>query len=384
MGNSAIYYSDFYWNDITAVKEHINLLISGDKKIDYINNFKNKIKRKFKKALVLNCGNGHVEREFIKNNVIESAIGIDISEDLIAEANLNKENLDISYIQHDINTFDFSSIEFDLLIVFAAGHHIQYLNRVFFEASKILIKNNGMIVGFDYIGPHRNQYSLKVWNKTYCYNQKLPKFFQNKLIYPHLPTMLVTDPSEAIHSEYLEESLNYYFDLDITMLGGGIAYEILSHNEAAKKMNNNKKQIEELNKHVLKVLEWDLAESKKDHKFNFFASFYGYPKKYLNELEIEKKILEENDYEKKFPLGSNYYPKTFLQNLTEELSDKSVTITHKQAYIDECHIKLDKCYEELDKYQKRIDDLENKQVAVVIKKLLKKFLKKLNIIKKLS
>lgn len=384
MVNSEIYYSDFYWNDIEAVKEHINFLISGDKKIDYLNNFKNKIKRKFNKALVLNCGNGHVEREFIKNNIIDSAIGIDISKDLIAEANLNKQNFDISYIQHDINTFDFSSIDFDLLIVFAAGHHIQYLNRVFFEASKVLLKNNGMIVGFDYIGPHRNQYPLEVWNKTFCFNQKLPKFFQNNLVYPHLPTMLVTDPSEAIHSEYLEESLNYYFDLDMTMLGGGIAYEILSHNEAAKKMNYDKKQLKELNNNVLKVLEWDLAESKKDHKFNFFASFYGYPKKSLNQLEIQEKITKENDYEDKFPLGSNYYPKTFLQILTEELSDKSDTIIHKQSYIEDCHKKLDKCYEELDEYKKRIEDLVNKQVDVIIKKFLRKVLRKLNIIKKSS
>ena len=178
MSDKNIYYNDFYWNDIKVVKEHINKLISDNKNIDYLENFINKSKRKFKKALVLNSGNGHVEREFIKRNVVNSAVGIDISEDLIKLANEKKGIMDIEYILCDINNFKFDSIDFDLLIVFAAGHHIQYLNKVFYNASRVLAKNNGMIVGFDYIGPHRNQYPYEVWESINIYNKLLPKNLQ--------------------------------------------------------------------------------------------------------------------------------------------------------------------------------------------------------------
>ncbi len=342
MNESNIYYQDFYWNNLEIVQEHLNKLISGDKNIGYIKNFSIQTNRKFEKALVLNCGNGHVERDFIKQNVVNSAIGIDISEDLIKFANEKKGNMEIEYILCDINKFKFDSINFDLLIVFAAGHHIKCLNKVFSEASRQLGKNNGMIVGFDYIGPHRNQYPYDVWEKMHIYNKQLPKELQNNLVYPHLPTMLATDPSEAIHSELLEENLNFYFDLNFSMLGGGIAYEILCHNIAIQKMNNDAKNKDYLNEQVLRILNWDLKEAKKDHRFNFFTSFYGFPKKLLDKEIVKERVSEENIYEKKYPLGANYYERTFLQNLTEELAHQKLTVLHKEDYIEKIHKKINK------------------------------------------
>ena len=342
MTDSSIYYNDFYWNDLNVVDEHLNELISGDKNINYIKNFSIQTNRKFNKALVLNCGNGHVEREFIKQNVVNSAVGIDISEDFIKLANEDKGNMEIEYILCDINKFKFDSIDFDLLIVFAAGHHIQYLNKVFSEAAKVLGKNNGMIIGFDYIGPHRNQYPYEIWEKINNYNKKLPKDLQNNLVYPHLPTMMATDPSEAIHSELLEETLKFYFDLQFSMLGGGIAYEILCHNNAVQKMHNDAKNTDYLNEHVLKILDWDLKEAKKDHRFNFFTSFYGFPKKSLKKDLIIERVRKEYIYEQQYPLGAEYYERTLLQNLTEELSQEKIKVLHKQDYIEKMHKKISK------------------------------------------
>ena len=367
MIDSEVYYRDFYWNDLNIVNEHINKLISGDKNIDYLNNFRLKTKKKFKKALVLNCGNGHVERGYIKSNVIESAIGIDISSELLEQANSDKGNMNIEYIKHDINTFDFNSVDFDLLIVFAAAHHIQFLNKVFASTREILIRNKGMVVGFDYIGPHRNQYPYKVWEKIFYYNKKLPKEFQKELVYPHLPTMLVTDPSEAIHSELVEENLRYYFDLEFSMLGGGIAYEIISNNKSIQKINeDNKKNSDLFDKQILEILSWDLKESKCDHSFNFFTSFYGFPRENLDQNNIAKRINEENNFESNFEFGTNYYPKTFLQTFSESLSDNNIQVAHKQAYIDQCHKELDELKinllnkkDDIDQLHRKISELNN-------------------------
>ena len=50
MNNSEVYYRDFYWNDLNIVKEHINKLISGDKNINYLNNFSLKTKKSLKSS----------------------------------------------------------------------------------------------------------------------------------------------------------------------------------------------------------------------------------------------------------------------------------------------------------------------------------------------
>lgn len=383
MARSDIYYNDIYWNDFEIVDEHLKCLISGSKDLDLEDFFKIKFKRFFKKALVLNCGNGHVERNFITKGIIDSAIGIDISSDLLEKAKIEAFNqgMNIEYINHDINTFNFDSIEYDLLIVFAAGHHISHLNKVFYSAAKGLIRNNGMIIGFDYIGPHRNQYQYEIWEKINFYNKKLPKEIQNSLIYPHLPTMLVDDPSEAIHSENLEEILNRYFKLNLSKLGGGIAYEILSHNKLAASMSRDKNKVDFLNRNIKKVLKWDLEESLRDNRFNFFASFYGHPKNDLNESDVDNLIKEEKIYESKFPYGSEYYEKTFIQNLTEELSDKNIQLVHKQNYIDECHRKIDKLNSlknEPDIY-KKVNLIKYNIKSINLKSIIKKITKKIGL-----
>ncbi len=376
MVDPSIYYSDFYWDNLKIVRDHLNKLISGKSDVDYIENFKLKSSKKFKKALVLNCGNGHVERAFINRNVVDSAIGIDISEDLINQAKLNKGDNKIDYIVCDINLFDFDSIDFDLLIVYSAGHHIKCLNKVFAAARKKLLENNGMIVGFDYIGAHRNQYDYQVWEKINHYNKKLPEHLQNELIYPHLPTMLATDPSEAIHSELLEGVLKEYFNLNITMLGGGVAYEILSHNKKIKNIVKKNKDMKMINKFVKSILDWDIKESKKDNRFNLFTSFYGEPIKNLDENKILSTIKNEYLYEKKFPLGKSYYPNTLLQDLTEELSDKSIEVIHKQNYIEECHKKINQLTLEVKELSKKVKLRSESNFIKFLRKYIKKIIKR--------
>ena len=40
MLDPSIYYSDFYWNDLKIVEDHLNRLISGKNDVDYIENFR--------------------------------------------------------------------------------------------------------------------------------------------------------------------------------------------------------------------------------------------------------------------------------------------------------------------------------------------------------
>ena len=54
---------------------------------------------------------------------------------------------------------------------------------------------------------------------------QLPAPLRTKMSYPHVPTMIATDPTEAIHSDLIVETLARYFDLvEVRPVGGAIAY----------------------------------------------------------------------------------------------------------------------------------------------------------------
>ena len=115
----------------------------------------------------------------------------------------------------------------------AALHHAAYLDRQVRAVHSILDKTGGILVNFDYTGPHRNQYDEIEWDKMIEVNERSsPAFRKKKLRYPRLSAMLKSDPSEAIHSELIIPTSHRYFKpLWNRSVNGGIAYELLTHNE---------------------------------------------------------------------------------------------------------------------------------------------------------
>jgi hypothetical protein len=72
-----------------------------------------------------------------------------------------------------------------------------------------------------------------MWEAAHRVNTMLPEQYRSSMAYPHLPTMLVSDPSEAVHSELILDTMDRYFThVHQRQLGGPIAYLVLTHNEA--------------------------------------------------------------------------------------------------------------------------------------------------------
>ncbi len=84
--DSGVYYSGTYWNDFEIVRDRINCLISGDPTRTWHEHFARETQRTFKRALILNCGNGWVERELVDRGLIAEGVGMDYSQPLIDEA----------------------------------------------------------------------------------------------------------------------------------------------------------------------------------------------------------------------------------------------------------------------------------------------------------
>ena len=199
--NSAIYYQGYYWNELECVQSMIDRRIAGGRQDHWFRHFASTCGRSFERALVLNCGNGWVERQMIAVGLVREAVGIDFSDTLLNEARAEAEiaRLPLRYHQMDVNTADFPDGPFDLVVNFAAAHHIAYIDRVFRSLCERL-PDDGWFISFDYVGPHRNQYRSDAWEEAWRVNGELPEYVRQEMVYPHLPTMLHDDPTEAIHS----------------------------------------------------------------------------------------------------------------------------------------------------------------------------------------
>jgi SAM-dependent methyltransferase len=168
----------------------------------------------------------------VAHGLIAEGVGMDYSQELLdqATAAAREEGLPLTYLQGNVNTGTFPPGEFDLVVNHAAAHHIAAIDRVFREVCRVLA-DDGWFVSFDYVGPHRNQYSLDAWEVAWKVNQELPVALRQDMVYPPIHVMLVVDPTEAIHSELILETYHRYFDnAQFTPLGGAIAYPLLTHN----------------------------------------------------------------------------------------------------------------------------------------------------------
>jgi SAM-dependent methyltransferase len=304
--SAKVYYSGTYWNDYDKVQEYLNNAISNNIYTDWVGQlylWKSSKNIIFKKALILSCGNGWVERMLIKRGIIESAVGIDVNDDLLLQAKLSAKGLPIRYYHFDSNLEDkFPESGYDIVINHAALHHVAYIDFHIRAIYNVLQREGGILVNYDYVGPHRNQYSMDTWKALNYVNElSAPEFRHKELKYPHLPTMLVMDPSEAVHSELIKPTLNRYFDPLVSIsLGGAIAYPLLTHNHNLQESYNADKTA--ANKHIEFLLGEDVNYTKKNMDSELFWYSIMQVKRNLKEedqsqwtgIEVKRENLAKN------------------------------------------------------------------------------------------
>jgi len=306
--DSSVYYQGQYWNDIPRIAEYISETLTGDKNKGWIENFKEKYaERPFNHALFLNCGDGRWEREFVDRKIVKKVTAFDISPDLIEKARDLKGNRNIKYIVADANKVKFKKDSFNLVVNMAALHHVQYLNRLCLIIARSL-KKGGIFISYDFVGPARNQYPLINYLLMKLVNLTLPKKIRKSPIgYPHLPTMLATDPTEAIHSNLITKTIYQYFDVfEKRDIGGGIAYELFTHNLNFSKGVNKSLHV---NSSIDKVLSVDYFLTKLVIIPNFFSFILAKPNKNIlkNLGKVKNLQRRENIREKYSQMLYNTY-----------------------------------------------------------------------------
>ncbi len=336
--NSFDFYSHSFWNSYPCAVGELSRRVSGDPGTGWYVHFQRTVARCFRKALILNCGHGWVERDLLAVGMFREAVAVDFAEPLLTEARREAEGLPIRYYRMDINKTDFPERDFDLVVNCAAGHHIAYLNRVYRTLCDML-SPDGYFLNYDYVGPHRFQWPYAHWSAAWEVNESLPPNVRNDLKYPHLPTMRVVDPTEAVHSELIHEITRRYFDVvEQHHLGGAIAYPVLLDNA-----NMQRATAEEQERWVTAIMDADARFLAENPGASYFDYFVCTPKKEVLErptllAEWDRCELAREDAAR--ANGSTYYPRQLLQRLTEDLADQRMYVQHGAASISELHREL--------------------------------------------
>jgi SAM-dependent methyltransferase len=153
-------------------------------------------------VLIINCGNGWVERCLFDSGLFVEVIGIDNAQDLLDAAATAMEGRPLRYVRRDINDADLVEGGFDFVINHAAAHNSRVLDRVFRKIA-LALPPDGIFLKFDYVGPHRNQYSKENWRALRLANDSLPECARATMEFPDLSAILRIDTSQAVHSKLI-------------------------------------------------------------------------------------------------------------------------------------------------------------------------------------
>ena len=359
--NSAIYYQGHYWNELDCVQSMIDRRIAGESRGNWITHFAAKCGRSFERALILNCGNGWAERQMVSEGLVREAVGIDFSDVLLDEARRAAEDvgLPLRYHQMDVNSADFPEGPYDLVVNSAAAHHIAYIDRVFRTLCKQL-PEDGWFIAFDYVGPHRNQYRADAWEEAWRINGMLPEHVRQEMVYPHLPTMLHDDPTEAIHSELIIETLYRYFEVDVfTPVGGAVAYPLMTHNHRLFALQDSM----ERSKWAEFILAADTAFLATHPDSTLFAYFTAQPKKSVlsQDARLARWEAAELGREQRAEHnGGEYYARGSHQTTLVELDETRRARDSAQQHADELQQHVDALHRRIDALQGHADDLQRR------------------------
>jgi ubiquinone/menaquinone biosynthesis C-methylase UbiE len=116
----------------------------------------------FKRGLTLGCGAGRLERALVTAGICESFLGIDISQNAIADARerAKQEGLSLTYEVCDLNFLELPEKSFDLVVAQTSLHHVLFLERVAEQVWRSL-QSNGYLWIHDFVGETQGQYESK-------------------------------------------------------------------------------------------------------------------------------------------------------------------------------------------------------------------------------
>jgi ubiquinone/menaquinone biosynthesis C-methylase UbiE len=249
--------SDFWI--IPEIRRRWNRLATGNPDLEYEDYIFSQYlsDKKELRMLSVGCGTGSKERNFAKYPCFRLIEGIDIASNQIAEARRHASEMNlnnINYINGDFIKTDLAYDSYDLILFNSSLHHFNNIEELLRSRVLPLLKNDGLLVIFEYVGPDRLQctgFQLEFANKLLDelpvkYKIRLNSSSVKRKIYRSgLIRMFLIDPSEAVDSEAIIPSIHKYFRImeekklgwDITyLLFKDIAHHFLAKDEETRQL----------------------------------------------------------------------------------------------------------------------------------------------------
>lgn len=238
--NAGVSASDFWM--IPLVRKRWNKLITGDENKGYeaYVNEKYLSGKSGLRMLSVGCGTGGRERVFAAFDAIAQIDAIDMAELQLEEAQslANEQNISkINYFVADFLNYLFPKNHYDIILFHSSLHHFNHVDKLIPERILSLLKDDGILVIHEYVGPNRLQWTKEQLNEVNYLLKTIPESYRTrygsnavkrKVYRPGLLRMKLIDPSEAVDSAAIVPALHKYFKtLEEKPLGWDIIHLLL-------------------------------------------------------------------------------------------------------------------------------------------------------------
>jgi SAM-dependent methyltransferase len=232
------------WLQHKTMLAFVNRRVSGDPTVSTLAWFKQKyFPRPVDLALSLGCGFGGFERFGLEVGIAKKFIANDLSEGAIGKARETAAQAGMAdRIEYSVANLDecrLPAATYDAIFALSAAHHVFQLENLFRQCRKAL-KPGGLLFLDEYVGPSRFQSAPEVTGLINRLRTIFPEKYRKSLftddgslIHPYAPSPVEHfekhDPSEAVRSGEIVNTLKLYFDiLEFRPYGGAILHMLFS------------------------------------------------------------------------------------------------------------------------------------------------------------
>jgi ubiquinone/menaquinone biosynthesis C-methylase UbiE len=188
-------------------------------------------------ALSLCCGDGAFEKQLLQQGVFGRVTGIDLAERRVDAARAVDPLLAgrLDFLVGDVNQGEFGSACYEVLFAKAALHHISDLDQAFAGIRRCL-KPDAHLVTIDFFGPTRFQWTdAQLAHAQQALDELVPAALRKRadgsckecIERPTVAEMIAADPSEAVRSGDLYETLRQHFTIQRDFLIGGTLLNLI-------------------------------------------------------------------------------------------------------------------------------------------------------------
>jgi len=192
------------------------------------------------KMLSVGCGDGKHEIAFAKAGNFDQIVCLDLSKPLLSEAEQDAKAVGLTqmrFVNQSLEEYNMVDGPFDLILFNASLHHFSNVEELLSEQIKPALKEDGILVINEYVGPDRMQFSEERIKRIESTLRKIPKKYRSRLGSRCLKTsfsgsgwlrVYLADPSECVDSSSIVPALRQHFRPVFEKgYGGSIAPHVL-------------------------------------------------------------------------------------------------------------------------------------------------------------